>query len=171
MNYTFFRNMLSIVLTDRKYTVYNKSLLQLQYNLFLILTVCVLTLYSVCNVFHFPMFTVQDFYLTSLLSVWLCASSLIKTYNSNITMKFYLFLWVLCFTVCYMDGNSSRPYSVTTESRTAVDNLLAFGLGPKCTPFKVDLWMQLLCFVRSIRKKYYHLIQWQKMRVLGFLLP
>ena len=69
-------------------------------------------------------------------------------------MDFYLLLQVLHFAGCYIDGNSSRPYSVTTESRTAVDNLLAFGLGPKCTPFKADLWMQPLCFAKCIRKKY-----------------
>lgn len=54
-------------------------------------------------------------------------------------MNFYLLLQLLRFAGCYVDGKSSRPYSVTTVSRTAVGNLLAFGLGPKCTPFKADL--------------------------------
>lgn len=69
-------------------------------------------------------------------------------------MNFYLLLQVLHFAGCYVDGSSSRPYLVTTESRTAVDNLLAFGLGPKCAAFKADLRMQPLCFIKCIRKNY-----------------
>lgn len=69
-------------------------------------------------------------------------------------MNIYLLLQVLRFAGCYIDGKSSRPYSVAPESRTAADNLLAFGLGPKCAPFKADHRMQPLGFVKCIGKIY-----------------
>lgn len=34
---------------------------------------------------------------------------------------------------------------VTSERGTAVTNLLTFGLGPKCTQLKADLWMHFVC--------------------------
>lgn len=85
------------------------SFLQLQYSLFLILMVCILTLNSVYNVFNFQIFSVQDFYLSFLLSVWLCCFfSQIKKYNNHkVARNFYLLLQVLHFARCYTDGNRS----------------------------------------------------------------
>lgn len=85
------------------------SFLKLQYSLFLILMVCVLTLNSVYNVFNLQMFSVQDFYLSYCLydCVVLFFSNKKKYNNHNIARNFYLFLQVLHFARCNTDGNRS----------------------------------------------------------------